>query len=175
MFERFPRLKFVITEGSAAGLPPTLEQLDRVIGNVQAGAIGELKYRAEDAVPKLASEYFAQNCWIGASFPKPSDVEVAKMIGPDRFMWGSDYPHDEGTPPFTREHLRQVFPGWGPSELRRVLGENAAKLYDFDLDALAPYAEQYGPTVDEIAEPLTALPEGANAALRNSAEQLAAV
>ena len=66
-------------------------------------------------------------------------------------MWGSDYPHDEGTGPFTTEHLRQVFHDADPDELVRVLGGNAAKLYDFDLDALAPLAEQYGPTVEEIA------------------------
>jgi hypothetical protein len=28
-----------------------------------------------------------------------------------KFMWGNDYPHDEGTFPFTREHLRQFFHG----------------------------------------------------------------
>ena len=36
-------------------------------------------------------------------------------------MWGSDYPHDEGTYPYTREHLRQVFPGrpvWNASHFR---------------------------------------------------------
>jgi predicted TIM-barrel fold metal-dependent hydrolase len=175
VFERFPRLKVVLTEGSAAALPRTIADLDQVIRNVQKGAIGELKYRAEDAVPKLASEYFAQNCWIGSSFPRPSDVEVAKMVGPDRWMWGSDYPHDEGTPPFTREHLRQVFPGWDVPELRRVLGENAAKLYGFDMAALAPYASQYGPTVEEIGTPLTELPADANAALLNSARELAPV
>jgi hypothetical protein len=90
-------------------------------------------------------------------------------------MWGSDYPHDEGTPPFTREHLRQVFPGWGVPDLRRVLGENAAKLYGFDLDALEPYAAKYGPTVDEVAAPLKDLPADANAALRNAAAELARV
>ena len=87
------------------------------------------------------------------------------MMGADRFMWGSDYPHDEGTGPFTREHLRQVFHDADPDELQRVLGGNAAKLYDFDLDALAPVAEQYGPTVAEIAQPLEELPENANIAL----------
>ena len=62
------------------------------------------------------------------------------MMGADRFMWGSDYPHDEGTGPFTTEHLRQVFHDADPAELKRILAENAAKLYDFDLDALAPLA-----------------------------------
>ena len=53
----------------------------------------------------------------------------------------------------------------GEEELRDVLAGNAAKLYDFDLDALAPLAEQYGPTIAEIAQPLTELPEHPNAAL----------
>ena len=84
-------------------------------------------------------------------------------------MWGSDYPHDEGTYPFTREHLRQVFAGVDPSLMQRLLAENAAKLYDFDLDKLAPIAAEVGPTVAEIAEPLTELPENANEALRRGA------
>ncbi|MBJ7514482.1 MAG: amidohydrolase, partial [Acidimicrobiia bacterium] len=46
-----------------------------------------------------------------------------------------------------------------------ILGENAAALYGFDLAALAPLAEVHGPTVAEIATPLTSLPENANEAL----------
>ena len=49
--------------------------------------------------------------------------------------------------------------------MRRILGENAAKLYDFDLDALAPLAEKYGPTVEELSRPLTELPAEPNEAL----------
>ena len=35
---------------------------------------------------------------------------------------------------------------------RKILAGNAAKLYDFDLDALAPLAAKIGPTVAEIAD-----------------------
>ena len=70
--------------------------------------------------------------------PRPADVAVREKIGIDRFMWGSDYPHDEGTHPFTREHLRQVMTGIGPDEMQKILAENCAKLYDFDLPKLAP-------------------------------------
>ncbi|HZP29850.1 MAG TPA: amidohydrolase family protein [Acidimicrobiia bacterium] len=86
-------------------------------------------------------------------------------MGDDRFMWGSDYPHDEGTGPFTREHLRQIFHDVAPAELHGILAGNAAKLYEFDLAALAPIAEKYGPTVAEIAQPLEELPENPNMAL----------
>ena len=84
-------------------------------------------------------------------------------------MWGSDYPHDEGTYPFTREHLRQVFPGFTPAEMRQILSENAAALYDFDLEALAPVAARYGPTVEEISTPLDRLPDNPNEALLRGA------
>jgi predicted TIM-barrel fold metal-dependent hydrolase len=169
VFERFPRLKFVFTESSAAAVPPMLAQMDKVIAAVQKGEIGELKYTAEQSLPRSATEYFHQNCWVGASFPGPADVEARDIIGTDRFMWGSDYPHDEGTAPFTTEHLRQVFHDIGEGELRSMLGGNAATLYDFDLDALAPLADQYGPTLDQIAQPLLELPDHPNSALLKGA------
>jgi predicted TIM-barrel fold metal-dependent hydrolase len=165
VFERFPRLKFVFTEGGASWLPETLRHLDYVITSVQKGSIGELKYTKDQALPRTATEYFNQSVWMGVSFPKPADLAVRSMMGPDRYMWGSDYPHDEGTQPFTREHLRQVTQDVADDELRRILGLNAAALYDFDLDALAPLARQYGPTPAELREPLVELPEKPNRAL----------
>ena len=86
-------------------------------------------------------------------------------------MWGSDYPHDEGTPPYTREHLRQVFHAVGEQDLRKILGGNAAALYDFDLAKLAPLAAQYGPSVEEVAQPLDRLPDEPNSALLKAAGQ----
>ena len=77
----------------------------------------------------------------------------------------ADYPHDEGTYPFSREHLRQVFHDWSEDDMRKILGENVARLYDFDLKALAPLGEQFGPTVDELHQPLVELPESPNEAL----------
>jgi hypothetical protein len=80
-------------------------------------------------------------------------------------MWGSDYPHDEGSGPFSREHLRLVMSHIDEAEKRKLLGENAAKLYGFDLDALAPLAAEYGPTVEELATPLEEMPPNPNSAL----------
>ncbi len=56
----------------------------------------------------------------------------------------------------------------------RSSGENAAKLYGFDLDALAPLAAEYGPTVEEIATPLGSLPDNPNSALLRAQSQLVA-
>ena len=171
VFARFPNLKFVMTELGGAWLPGLCNDLDRILGNVRKGAIGELKYRKEDAIEGSATDYVMQNVWLGASQPGPADAKIADFLPADRFMWGSDYPHDEGTGPFTTEHLRQVFSATAPDRLRDILAGNAAKLYGFDLAKLAPLAERVGPTVDEVAQPLTELPENANTALLRAAGQ----
>jgi hypothetical protein len=94
-----------------------------------------------------------------------------RVLGLERMMWGSDYPHNEGTGPYTREHLRQLFSDWEPRDLQQVLAGTAAKLYAFDLAALQPLVDEYGPTVAELARPLTELPEQPNEALLRGARR----
>jgi predicted TIM-barrel fold metal-dependent hydrolase len=161
VFERFPRLRFVITEQGASWVPSLLKQLDVYHGQMKTGRIGELKYGPDDVLPLRPSEYFARNCWVGASFPSPVEAESRHDIGLDRFMWGSDYPHHESTYPYTRESLRRSFAGTDPTELQQVLAGNAAAVYGFDLDALAPLAAQAGPTINEVAVPLDQIPTDA--------------
>jgi hypothetical protein len=110
---------------------------------------------------------------MGVSQPGPADAAVRTLFDEDRFMWGSDYPHDEGTGPYTTLHLRQIFSDVAPDTMRKVLAENPAKLYGFDLDKLAPLAEKYGPTVEEVSKPLTMaeMPAEPNSALRKGLGQ----
>jgi len=168
VFERFPRLKVVITEIGCDWVPDFLRRLDSTVKALQDGMQIELRFKEGTIPSALPSEHFAQNCWIAASQPRVSDAEAGRLLPPGRFMWGNDYPHDEGTFPFTRETLRAVFEGYAEEELRAVLAGNAAAIYDFDLDALDPYVERFGPLVREIEEPLTTMPEGANSALKRA-------
>lgn len=165
VFERFPRLKLVMTETGCSWVPGLLDQLDTTMLNVKAGRTGELRLSEDVVLPMLPSEYFARNVWIGSSQPRRADVEVGRKLEPGHYMWGSDYPHDEGTHPFTKEHLRQVFHDVPEDEMRQYLAGNAAALFDMDLDALAPLAAEYGPLVSEVSEALTELPEHPNQAL----------
>jgi predicted TIM-barrel fold metal-dependent hydrolase len=166
VFERFPRLKFVMTEAGCSWVPPLLDRLDATIARIRdTGATGEIRYGQESVLPKLASEYFEQNCWMGVSQPRPADAAARHKIGLHKWMWGSDYPHDEGTYPFTREHLRALFHDVDRAEMQQLLAGNVAELYGFDLAALAPAAAQHGPTVAEIATPLDAMPAEPNEAL----------
>jgi len=174
VFERFPKLKFALTEAGCAWIPDLLATMDNLLAGMRSNKVGEMRFDGEIVPPRSATEYFHQNCFVGVSQPTPADIAASQgVVGWDRVAWGSDYPHEEGTHPFTREHLRQVVGHLEPEMIQQLLAGNAAKHYGFDLAALQPYADKYGPTVAEIAKPLTSLPEGANQALERSAAQLA--
>ena len=176
VFERFPNLRFVITETGCAWVPGMLKRLDSILAGIRKNrAIGELRFSDDMVLPGTATDYFVRNVWVGVSQPGPDDARVALTFGdPSHFMWGSDYPHDEGTGPYTREHLRQLFATTARSELEAFLGGNAAELYGFDLKGLAPLADRFGPTVEEIGTPLDRLPEKPNEALVRAAAALKA-
>ena len=55
------------------------------------------------------SEYFRRNVFLGASCMPRREVELRHEIGVGNIMWGSDYPHPEGTWPRTRQHMEEAF------------------------------------------------------------------
>ncbi len=161
VFERFPKLRFVLTEQGCAWVPAVLTRMDGLHDQMVNGRIGELVVAADGVLPERPSTYFARNCYVGASFPSLADADSMGTIGIDRIMWGSDYPHHEASSPFTKESLQLAFCDFTPAEMHSILGATAADVYGFDLEALAPVAARYGPTVGEIAAPLTEIPAAA--------------
>ena len=86
------------------------------------------------------------------------DVRYCEVLGTDRIMWGTDSPHPEGSAPYTTEALRATLFDVEVGACRGMLGANAAALYGFDLDVLAPIAAAIGPRVDDVAVPLATRP-----------------
>jgi predicted TIM-barrel fold metal-dependent hydrolase len=159
VFERFPNLRFILTESGCAWAPRLMSQLDAMYMAWKAGAIGEIDTTKDPALKEMPSYYVKRNCWYGASFPGPRDINGRDVVGVDRILWGNDYPHYEGCYPYSRENMRFAFSDIDEREVRMMLGENAAKLYGFDLDALRPDAEQVGITPALVAQPLDEIPE----------------
>jgi predicted TIM-barrel fold metal-dependent hydrolase len=164
--DRHPDLQLVLTEQGTAWVPEELARLDYFFDRM-AGAVAsqELEWGRE-LTQRLAlkpSEYWARQCHVGSSFIRPPEVALRHAVGVDRIMWGCDYPHREGCAPYTRQHLRASFAGVEPAEVAAMVGLNAASVYGFDLDLLAPVAQKVGPTVAEVDDPLPphSLPEDA--------------
>ncbi|MEU8590651.1 amidohydrolase family protein [Streptomyces sp. NPDC048664] len=168
-FRRHPALRLVLTEQGSGWIPGVLRMLDYYHGRLVAAADAATARTAEskfgaglaDSVGRAPSEVWRSNCFVGASFMRPHEVPLRDRIGLDKIMWGSDYPHDEGTYPYTREGLRYAFAGVPREEVAAMAGGNAARVYGFDLSVLDPIAAEVGPTVAEIAEPLPQPPPDA--------------
>jgi predicted TIM-barrel fold metal-dependent hydrolase len=159
VMDRHPELQFVFTEQGTAWVPDELTRLDYYKGRLSGagGASGsqEAKFGASTKGLSLSpSEYWARQCQLGSSFIRRPEVEVRRQVGVDRIMWGSDFPHLEGCWPFSRDHLRLAFAGIPEDEVRAMVGGNAARVYGFDLDALGPLADEFGPSPDDVDRPL---------------------
>jgi predicted TIM-barrel fold metal-dependent hydrolase len=156
VFDRHPRLKFVMTEIGVAWAVPYLANLD---GYYDAAALpgtipNLFSPQLTDVMRRRPSEYFRSNCYIGSFFTE-ADVASRHEVGVDRLMWGADFPHHEGTTPYSREAIRANFATLPEPEVRRMLALNAAECYGFDLDALQTIADEVGPTAVDLHRPLT--------------------
>ena len=148
VFERFPRLRFGITEAGCWWLPGNLWFWDRLY----MGQKGAEKLGGFQGLSLSPSEYFDRNCFIGASNTKRRELAMRYEIGVENICWGNDFPHPEGTWPNTRDWLTRSFHDIPVAETRQMLGLSAAEIYGFDLDVLRPIAEKIGPTPEDLGQ-----------------------
>jgi predicted TIM-barrel fold metal-dependent hydrolase len=102
-------------------------------------------------LPSKPSEYWKRQCYVGASSVSRAETDMRYEIGVENMMFGSDYPHVEGTWPRTYDWVRATLGGIPADEQRLILGGNAARLYGFDLDQLDPIAQRVGIPVPDLA------------------------
>jgi predicted TIM-barrel fold metal-dependent hydrolase len=164
VFDRFPGLKFVVAEAGSKWIPITLEAMDHIQAKQDTGRIGALVFLEPFRLGRKPSEYWATNCWVGASFMAREDAMDRALVGVDRIMWGSDFPHEEGTFPHTRDALSLTYSGMDPAEVALMVGVNAAGVYGFDLEQLALLAAEFGPKVDRIANGIDVVPDSTSLA-----------
>lgn len=161
VFDRFPTLRFVLAEQGSGWISNALRTMDQFYSQIAKGGIGELRFENPCLLERSPSEYWETNCAVAASFMHRSDCERRNLIGAERVMWGSDFPHLEGTYPFSAEGIAKTYTQIDPVEVQAMLAGNAAPIYGFDLDVLAPIAAKCGPTVESVMAGLEAIPEGA--------------
>jgi len=156
VFERHPDLQFVMTEQRTGWVPEILRKMDGMWQLFRHGGVGEMRPDAA-MLDRAPSSYFSTNCTMGASFPSRDEADAIRELGVGNVMWGSDYPHREGTYPDSVASLRHVFHDWDPADLHELFGGTAAKLYGLDLEPMT--ALELGPTVEEVATPLDEIPD----------------
>jgi predicted TIM-barrel fold metal-dependent hydrolase len=148
VFERHPGLRYVIAENGAWWLPDILAKMDeKFVGGHNTEKLGDV---FRENLSMKPSEYIDRNCYLAASTPGVEDLARRHEVGIGNLLWGNDFPHPEGTFPYTRERVRLRFKDVPRAEAERILGLNAAELYGIDVGALGPLVERIGPLVDGI-------------------------
>jgi predicted TIM-barrel fold metal-dependent hydrolase len=144
VFARYPDLRLVLTEQSCDWVPEAISDLDSTYYCYHNVGL-------RHDLPEPAGQYFLKNCSIGASFMARHEMEMAidrNLV--DRFMWGSDYPHPEGTWPRTLDSMRKSFGGIDSGPVRNVLGGNAIDVYGLDKATLSAVAARIGPSREDL-------------------------
>jgi len=113
LFERFPGLRIASVENGSEFLP----DLFRKLKSVRRRSGG---YFEHDPV-----ETFRRHIWINP-FWEDDVVEVAKYMGTDRVIFGSDWPHIEGLPR-PLDYLDELEPFDGAAK-RQILSDNTREL-----------------------------------------------
>lgn len=157
--ERHPEMQVVFTEQGTAWVPEELARLDFFFDRMAHASGSQEAEWGRSVVGSLSlkpSEYWARQCQLGASFIRPNEVGLRGIVGLDSIMWGADYPHKEASSPYSELALRASFAPVPVEETALMIGGNAARLYGFDLDALAPLAAAHGPKVSDVHRPIAA-------------------
>jgi predicted TIM-barrel fold metal-dependent hydrolase len=147
VIDRHPKLKLVFTEQGSGWIPKAIEYMDWQ---------WEYSPHSESSlIPRRPSEYWAEQCFTGASIMTHYEVAHRHQIGVANMMFGTDFPHSEGTFGKTVSYLNHVLARTDvtESETRAILGENMARCYGLDMTYLQSLAEGVGPTVKEILTP----------------------
>jgi predicted TIM-barrel fold metal-dependent hydrolase len=144
VFERHPNLRVAFTEQGSNWVRPLLDQLDRTAASTL------MRWTTDDPLPCRPSEYFARHCAIGNSLLQRSDIAERADVGVANLMWGSDFPHYEGSWPNTRGSMRALFDGTPRDDATAIVGENLAAFYRLDERVLRRTAERIGPTAEEL-------------------------
>lgn len=122
VLERFSRLQFATVEAGAGWVPFAMNAMDE--------AFEKHAFWVSPKLQQKPSDYFRQHGH--ASFQDdPVGIELRSLLGIDRIMWGNDYPHLEGTWPYSQE----VINGYGmpQDDTARIIGLNAARLFNIDV------------------------------------------
>jgi predicted TIM-barrel fold metal-dependent hydrolase len=120
----FPELHVVCTESNAGWLAWTMHQMDEAHVKHGHWAKPKLEMPPSDYARRQVQVTFQED---------PIGVANRYYTGLRCLIWGSDYPHWEGTWPRSREAVENLFKGVPDDEIDQIVHRNAAETFKFKI------------------------------------------
>jgi predicted TIM-barrel fold metal-dependent hydrolase len=123
IFDRHPNLRMVSVESGIGWIPFILETMDYELWENAPAQAAELG--------RMPSEYFKEH-WYGTYWFERNRGDVQYLIdsiGEDNVLFETDFPHPTCLYPAPLETVEEQMRTLRPETRRKVLGDNAAKLY----------------------------------------------
>lgn len=118
LFDRFPRLKVLCVEAGCGWAAYIMDRLDEKYQYLGWTYPLELK----------PSEYFRRNIWVVAEPEERTIGAMMDLVGEDRILWGSDFPHVDSTLEAV-DLVRRGVARLSAQRRDKLLGANAARLF----------------------------------------------
>jgi predicted TIM-barrel fold metal-dependent hydrolase len=128
VLHRFPRLKLLYAEAQIGWIPYVLERTDDVWHTHRGWAHGQ------ENCPELPSTYYHRQVY-SCFFKDPVGVSLLDKVGLDNVLFETDYPHQDGTWPRSREAAAEQFGHLPQNQIDQIARGNAITLLGLDLPA----------------------------------------
>jgi predicted TIM-barrel fold metal-dependent hydrolase len=120
--DRHPGLKIGLIESGAGWVPFAVEALEH--------QFREMLPIMRDVLRKQPWDYFRDHFFCTFWFEKIAPKYLLEIIGIDNVMFETDFPHPTSLYPGVQEHLKDVLGGYSHEVRKKVLQDNAVRLYN---------------------------------------------
>ena len=122
ILDRFPRLHVVTVETGSAWLAWVMTQMDEIYEKHHMWAQPKLSLKPSELCRRQVHVTFQND---------PVGVHNRTFTGVEALLWGSDYPHPEGTWPHSHEYLAAQLRDVSEADRAAMAGGTAARLFGF--------------------------------------------
>jgi uncharacterized protein len=123
VLERHPALTVAVLECGGGWIAHWMDRMDEFL---------ESYGWATAPLSLTPSEYFRRQCYISFDPGERSMRAMAELVGGDRLIWASDFPHSDAKYPGVVDELREHVAGMDPSDRAALVGGNAVRLYGIE-------------------------------------------
>lgn len=131
VLEQFPRLKCVFAEAGIGGLNYVLAACDHE---------WECRHLWTEGITMRPSETVRRQMYVNFWF-EAEGIKLRHDIGINNIMWEADFPHVASYYPRSWESIERVLEGVPPDDRRKLLYENALRVYQ--IEATKPQGSKF--------------------------------